>query len=155
MSRQGSGPDRGTHGRSGDATYAERDAYQRDSYLEADAYPVDPSYQGYASGRERERPRPADMPPRVRPERVMPPRPGYPPRSGRQAGYDPGSTDRPWQRPDDAMPGVGRPRPRPTGPRPRQAPPGQPRPGQQRQAPPRGPRPAGFYDPQRPGPYAP
>ena len=63
MNRQGSGPDRGTRGRVSDAAYADRDAYQRDSYLEADAYPVDPGYQGYASGRERERPRPADMPP--------------------------------------------------------------------------------------------
>ena len=61
MSRQGSGPDRGTRGRAGGAAYPDRDAYQRDSYLEADAYPVDPGYRGYASGRERERPRPADM----------------------------------------------------------------------------------------------
>ena len=92
MSRQGSGPDRGTRGRASDAAFADRDAYQRDSYLEADAYPVDPGYQGYASGRDRDRPRPADMPPgpsRTRPERGMPPRPGYPPRSGRQAVYDP------------------------------------------------------------------
>src|SRR5580693_1583477 len=74
VSRQGSGPDRGTHGRASDAAYADRDAYQRDSYLEADAYPVDPGYQGYASRRERERPRPADTPPgpRTRPERGMP-----------------------------------------------------------------------------------
>ena len=101
MNRQGSGPDRGTYGRASDAAYADRDAYQRDSYLEADAYPVDPGYRGYANGREHERPRPADMPPgpsRTRPERGMPPRPGYPPRSGRQAVYDPGAADRPWQR---------------------------------------------------------
>ena len=148
MNRQGSGPDRGTRGRASGASYPERDAYQRDSYLQAGAYPVDPGYQGYAGGRERERPRPADMPPgptRTRPERGMPPRPGYPPRSARQAAYDPGLADRPWQRPEDAMPGVGRPRPRPAGSRPRQGPPGQSRP-----VPPRGPRPAGFYEPQRP-----
>ncbi len=157
MNRQGSGPGRSTRGRASEAAYPDRDAYQRDSYLEADAYPVDPGYQGYGGGRDRERPRPADMPAgpwRTRPERGLPLRPGYPPRAGKQPAYESEAADRPWQRPEDAMPGVGRPRPRPTGPRPRQAPPGQPRPGQQRQAPPRGPRPAGFYEPQRPGPRA-
>ena len=63
MNRQGSGPGRSTRGRAGEAAYTDRDAYQRDSYLEADAYPVDPDYQAYSGGRERERPRPADMPP--------------------------------------------------------------------------------------------
>ena len=55
MNRQGGGPDRRTHGRVSETAYADGDSYQRDSYLEADAYPVDPGYQGYASGRERER----------------------------------------------------------------------------------------------------
>ena len=106
MNRQGSGPGRGTFGRPGDAAAA-RDAYQRDSYLEAGAYPVDPGYQAYAGGRERDRPRPADQPPgpaRPRPERGAPPRQSSPSRGGRQAAQDPGSADRPWQRPEDAMP---------------------------------------------------
>ena len=92
MSRQGSGPDRGTHGRASDAAYADRDAYQRDSYLEADAYPVDPGYQGYASRRERERPRPADMPPgpRTRPERGMPPQARLPATFRQAGGVRPG-----------------------------------------------------------------
>ncbi|HVT70597.1 MAG TPA: hypothetical protein VHF26_22815, partial [Trebonia sp.] len=115
MNRQGSGPGRGTSGRARDAVYADHDdAYQRDAYLEAGAFPVDPGYQGYASDRDRGWPRPADLPPgppRARPERGASARPGYPPRPARQAAYDPRFADRPWQRPDDAMPGVGRPRP--------------------------------------------
>ena len=160
MSRQGSGAGRGGNGRANDAAYADHDAYQRDAYLEADAYPVDPGYQAYASGGDRERPRPADMPPgppRTRAERGgMPPRPGGGRRTGWQASYTPGPDDRPWQRPEDAMPGVGRPRPRPAGARPRPAGPGpgQQRtgPGQQRPPQPRGPRP-GPYDQDGPGPY--
>jgi len=76
VSRQGSRPDRGTYGRASDAAYAERNAYQRDAYLEADAYPVDPGYQGFAN----DGPRPADMPPGPAPTR--PQRGGMPPRSG-------------------------------------------------------------------------
>ena len=70
MNRQGSGPGRGTHGRSGDAAYADRDAYQRDPYLEPGAFPVDP---GYAGSPDYDQPRPADLPPgpwRGRPERA-------------------------------------------------------------------------------------
>ena len=90
MSRQGSGPDRGTYGRASDAAYA----YQREAYLEADAYPVDPGYQGFAN----DRPRPADMPPGPAPTRPQrggtPPRSGYTRRTNWQAAYDPASADR-------------------------------------------------------------
>ena len=112
MNRQGSGPGRGAQGRASGAAYADGDSFAtrgaRDPYLEPGAYPVDPGHQDYARGTG---PRPADLPPgpaRSRQERGMP-RPGYPPRTARQAGYDPAADSRPWQRPDDAIPGVGRP----------------------------------------------
>src|SRR5579875_1220028 len=74
--------------------------------------PRRPWLPGYSNGR----PRPADMPPgppRTRPERNVPPRSGFPPRPPRQGPRDHGAFNRPWSRPEDAMPGVGRPRPRP------------------------------------------
>ena len=79
---------------------------------------------GRLSGRSRlprphQRPAPAGRhaagPPRSRPDRGMPPRPGFPPGSPRQAPRDGSTANRPWARPDDStpFPPGGRPRPRP------------------------------------------
>src|SRR5215468_8622351 len=148
-------------GHTADAAYAGGEGYPEGTHLDADAYPVDPGYRGYSGGRLR----PGDVPvgpPRTRPERTVPPRAGFPPRPSWQAPRDQSAFNRPWQRPEDALPGAGRPRPRPSGSRPRpqggnraRPPvadntfipngPWVPRGG--RAAPQRGPRPDGFYGP--------
>ena len=167
MKRRDKAPGRGTQGRVADAGYPDGDGYPDDAYLNAGAYPVDPGYRAYTNGR----PRPADMPagpPRTRPERPAPPRPGFPPRPPRQGPRDEDMFNRPWLRPEDAMPGVGRPRPRPAGGRPRPQGANRTRPGGTedtfspagawvprgggRPTPPRGPRPDGFYGPPQGGP---
>jgi len=108
-------PDRGARGWAAEAAYG--DGYPQDVYgdgypqdaqllgpaLDTGAYPVDPGYRGRTS----DRPRPADLPPgppRTRPERDMPPRPGFPPRPSRPTPRDQDPTNRPWPRPEDAAP---------------------------------------------------
>ena len=92
-------------GHAAEAAYAGGEVYPDETYLDADAYPVDPGYRGYSGGRLR----PGDVPvgpPRTRPERTVPPRAGFPPRPSRQAPRDQGAFNRPWQRPEDAPPGA-------------------------------------------------
>ena len=177
MNRQGGSfaaprPGRGARGWAAEAAYSgyPQDPQLAGPALDIGAYPVDPGYRGRTS----DRPRPADMPPappRTRPERGMPPRPGFPPRPPRQAPRNPAAANRPWPRPEEAapQPAGGRPRPRPgrgqadgRGPateRPRPQAAGRSRPTAEetimsnaRRVPPsgsptspRGPRPAGFY----------
>jgi len=107
VNRRDSAPGRRMRGRAADAAYAGGEGYPDGPYLDADAYPVDPGYRGYSGGRLR----PGDVPvgpPRTRPERTVPPRTGFPPRSSRQAPRDQGAANRPWQRPEDVPPGPGR-----------------------------------------------
>jgi hypothetical protein len=95
VNRRDSGPARHTPRSAGGYPEAEG------AYLDAEAYPVDPGYQGFGG-----EPRPADVPlgaMRTRPDRAVPPR------ASRQAPEDP--VNRPWQFSGDAPPGVGRPRP--------------------------------------------
>jgi len=116
VNRQG-GSGRGARGWAAEAAYG--DGYPPDDQplgatLDAGAYPVDPGYRGRTS----DRPRPADLPPgpsRSRPDRGMPPRPGFPAGSPRQGPRDAGTANRPWARPEDptAFPPGGRSRPRP------------------------------------------
>ncbi|HEY5396165.1 MAG TPA: hypothetical protein VIL16_12290, partial [Trebonia sp.] len=116
MNRQG-GPGRDARGWAAETAYGDGyppDAQLLDATLDAGAYPVDPGYRGRTS----DRPRPADMPPgpsRSRPDRGMPPRPGFPPGSPRQAPRDASAASRPWGRPEDPtpFPPGGRTRPRP------------------------------------------
>ncbi len=179
MNRQGGSfaaprPSRGARGWAAEAAYGggyPQDAQLLGPALDTGAYPVDPGYRGRTS----DGPRPADMPPgpsHTRPERGMPPRPGFPPRPSRQAPRNPGAANRPWPRPEEAapQPAGGRPRPRPgrgqadgRGPvteRPRPQAAGRSRPTAEETimsngrrvppngspTPPRAPRPAGFYD---------
>ncbi|MGH3168840.1 MAG: hypothetical protein ACRDN0_23525, partial [Trebonia sp.] len=112
MNRRDRSPGRGARARVAETPHPEPDDYpdadyDDGEYLDAHAYPVDPGYQGYTDG-----PRPADMPTdslRTRPERFTPPRNATAPR--RQVPRDSDLYDRPWQRPEGAPPGVGRPRP--------------------------------------------
>ena len=119
MKRRDSGPGRGTQGRVADAGYPDGGDSPDDVYLDAGAYAVDPGYRAYSGSRPRPADMPAGPPPRTRPERSASPRPGFPPRPPRQGPRDQDVFNRQWQRPEDAMPGVGRPRPRPAGGRPR------------------------------------
>src|SRR3984885_13605728 len=96
-------PGRGARGWAAEAAYGggyPQDAQLVGPALDTGAYAVDPGYQGRTS----DRPRPADMPPgppRSRPDRGMPPRPGFPPGSPRQGPRDAGTANRPWIRPED------------------------------------------------------
>jgi len=168
VNRRDNSPGRRMHGHAAEAAYLDGEGYPDETYLDADAYPVDPGYRGYSGGRLR----PGDVPvgpPRTRPERTVSPRAGFPPRPSRQAPRDQGAFDRPWQRPEDPPPGAGRPRPRPAGSRPRPQggnrarptvtedpfiPNGPSVPPGRRAAPPRGPRSDGFYGPPADGTYS-
>jgi hypothetical protein len=113
VNRRDSGP-----GLAAEAAYLDGGGRPDGGYLDATAYPVDPGYRGAGS-----RPRPGESPtgplPYTRTENAVPPR-GFPPRPPRQAPRDADAYNRIWQRPEDAPPGVGRPRPA-TGSRPRPA----------------------------------
>ena len=96
MNRRDNSPGRRMHGHAAEAAYLDGEGYPDETYLDADAYPVDPGYRGYSGGRLR----PGDVPvgpPRTRPERTVPPRAGFPPRPSRQAPHDQGAFSRPWQ----------------------------------------------------------